>query len=269
MTRQHFYVTLPSKSSGRDFPENTNSFYKTRLKHTVSLEGQYEVSLASITYPVTYHNVVKGRNTFVVTFLSIKHTVSIPHGLYAKVEDVVSRINSSLKEYSQTQPATPYLYRHVTFDLIPETGCVKASILNQVTMRTSIEFPSPSVIGELLGFGMKIEGNLKSEHVKDDYSYYYSCPTEVRTIRQIYVYCNLVEYSLVGSHSAQLLRTIATEGKFGDIIEKSFPDRQYIPVRLSEFDTVAIWLADDAGKPIEFTAGQVLIQLHLKKVWSI
>ena len=277
MSKQHFYITLPSKSSSEDFPENTNNYYKTRLKHGVLLDGQYEASLASITYPVTYHNVVEGRNTFVVKFLSAIYVLRIPHGLYSKVDDVIYKVNYALEEFGVDHPSL-YLHRHITFALSPESGCIRVRILNQVTMRTSVEFPPHSVVGELLGFGDKIEGKLSSEEESNElaqtagapkYSYFHSCPTQVKTIRQIYVYCNLVEYSLVGTQSAQLIRTIATEGNFGDVVEKSFSDRQYVPVRLSEFDTVAIWLADDAGKPIEFTAGHVLVQLHLKKVWNV
>ena len=46
-----FYVTLPSNSSRREFPDNSLTHYTTKLRNPIKLEGQYEVSLVEMIYP--------------------------------------------------------------------------------------------------------------------------------------------------------------------------------------------------------------------------
>jgi len=48
----HFYVTLPSGSSGFHFPNNTIANYRTKLATPIELEpNKWEVGLVEISYP--------------------------------------------------------------------------------------------------------------------------------------------------------------------------------------------------------------------------
>jgi hypothetical protein len=47
----HFYVTLPSYSLEKYYPDNTVARFVTRLPETVRLDGEYEMALAEIIYP--------------------------------------------------------------------------------------------------------------------------------------------------------------------------------------------------------------------------
>ncbi|PFX25939.1 putative uncharacterized transposon-derived protein F54H12.3 [Stylophora pistillata] len=50
--KMSFHLTLPSNGYSRaEFPSNTNNSWKIRLPQPVTLEGQWEVGLASISYP--------------------------------------------------------------------------------------------------------------------------------------------------------------------------------------------------------------------------
>ena len=49
---EHFYVTLPSDSSGYYFPSNTTADIKTKLATTIELKpDKWEVGLDEISYP--------------------------------------------------------------------------------------------------------------------------------------------------------------------------------------------------------------------------
>jgi len=49
---EHFYVTLPSDSSGYYFPNNTIANFTTKLATPVQLRpDQWEVGLVEISYP--------------------------------------------------------------------------------------------------------------------------------------------------------------------------------------------------------------------------
>ena len=49
-----FNLTLPSNASQNDYPDNTKTHFKTKLKVPVYLEGTYEVALVELLYPVSW-----------------------------------------------------------------------------------------------------------------------------------------------------------------------------------------------------------------------
>ena len=62
----HFYVTLPSGSSGSYFPANTIVDFRTKLATPLQLEhDKWEVGLFEISFPKGYKN-----------FICMKHFVS-------------------------------------------------------------------------------------------------------------------------------------------------------------------------------------------------
>ena len=60
-----FYVVLPSGSSAKEFPDNLNSHYKTKLAERLVLtDGRWEVALVTATYPNTWRNLTDDSLTF-------------------------------------------------------------------------------------------------------------------------------------------------------------------------------------------------------------
>jgi hypothetical protein len=53
----HFYVTLPSDSSEKYYPDNAVARFVTRLRETVRLDGEYEITLAEIIHPHNWFNI--------------------------------------------------------------------------------------------------------------------------------------------------------------------------------------------------------------------
>jgi hypothetical protein len=53
----HFFVTLPSDSSAKYYPNNTVARFVTKLPETIRLQGQYEMALVEIIYPHNWYNV--------------------------------------------------------------------------------------------------------------------------------------------------------------------------------------------------------------------
>ena len=52
-----FYLTLPSNSSLKYYPDNNASHFITKLPQTQDLNGEYEVGLAEIQFSNNYLNV--------------------------------------------------------------------------------------------------------------------------------------------------------------------------------------------------------------------
>ena len=69
----HFYVTLPSDSSIKYYPNNTVAHFTTKLPHRIRLDGDYEVGLAEFIYPHSWFNFSKGLSAhFKNTFTDVK-----------------------------------------------------------------------------------------------------------------------------------------------------------------------------------------------------
>ena len=81
----------------------------------------------------------------------------------------------------------------------------------------------------------------------------------------IYIYCDIVLPQVVGDTNAKLLRSVPVQGKMGDIVTKTFTNIQYVPVQTKSFEDIDIILSDDAGNPVPFECGKVLVTLHFKQ----
>ena len=69
-----------------------------------------------------------------------------------------------------------------------------------------------------------------------------------------YVYCDAAEAIPVGD----IVRVVGTAGNFGDLIHRLYTTPQYVPVSRKEFNTVAIHIRDDTGRPVPYEFGKVV-----------
>ena len=62
MSGSHFYLTLPSNSSLNIFPDNKTTSYRVKLPQAIDLNGDWEVGLYSISYPITWYTLQNHEN---------------------------------------------------------------------------------------------------------------------------------------------------------------------------------------------------------------
>ncbi len=101
MANSQFYVTLPSTSSFKYFPENKISSYTTRLHAPLRLKGEWEVALVEINYPRTWYNI--SGDTCKIYYQG-KHdqeleSTQIPSGYYESAEEILHELRRALPEY--------------------------------------------------------------------------------------------------------------------------------------------------------------------------
>lgn len=90
-------------------------------------------------------------------------------------------------------------------------------------------------------------------------------PIDMRAgVDALYVYCDLVENQIVGNTREPLLRILPVQGYHGEMIDKDFVARHYIPVLKKEFSTVKITIKSDRDTLIPFAFGKVIVKLHFR-----
>ncbi|KAK3731366.1 hypothetical protein QZH41_007158 [Actinostola sp. cb2023] len=80
----------------------------------------------------------------------------------------------------------------------------------------------------------------------------------------VYVYTNIVDYSIVGNFNAPVLDIVPVEGVHGGRKTYEFRHPHYNTLRLSSFQDVDLYLRDSLGQTVDFDNGLVLVTLHIR-----
>ena len=85
-----------------------------------------------------------------------------------------------------------------------------------------------------------------------------------RGFYSLFVFCDVVEYVVVGDFKAPSLRTVNIISKEGLTINRIFQTVQYVPVQRKQFSTIEIDIRDDTGRPVPFQRGKVIVTFHFR-----
>ena len=82
------------------YPNNTVTDYATKLPHPLELDGQWEVGLVEMTYPITWYNVERGECHLLIEFESGEKlsNIKVPESRYetsSLLETSFMRLNVS------------------------------------------------------------------------------------------------------------------------------------------------------------------------------
>jgi hypothetical protein len=251
MSGTHFYLTLPSNASLDVFPDNKTTEYRVKLPQPTDLDGNWEVGLYSISYPNTWYalrNINADTHFYCDDGSGFYSTVELDHGFYESVQEFITDINKVLKKKIGDDS--------IYFTYSTRTGKVTCHLKKPrhkvfVARRISL----------VLGYAGKetiidvAKGAAQESPYVADLSFFSS----------IFTYCDIIQPQIVGDTSAQLFRSIPVEGKYGDIITKTFTNIQYVPVQTKSFGDVKILLRNDTGDPVPFERGKVITTLHFRQ----
>ena len=217
-----------------------------KLPQTIDLEGNWEVGLYSISYPNTWYTLQKGSDArvYYADQTGLFLVAIVDYGHYMSTEDLVKAINAGLLATGDVNDNIKLMYSAVT-------GKVTVQIKN------NFQFYVAKPLSVMLGFGEKetiIKKTTESPYAAD-----------LTVVSTIYVYCDIVEPQIVGDTSAQLLKSISGQGKFGDVIAETFTNIQYVPIQTKSFEVVEVLLRSDTGDPVPFERGKVVITLHFRQ----
>ena len=278
-----FYIHLPSDSSLNVYPDNTVAKYTTKLANAINLDGQYEVGLSEIIYPTDYYNIDNRGEDY--TF-GIKQIVVLENNEKTQESYFIKRKIESALYYSKSELISK-IYSQINRDIgernIPATVMIDFDSSGRVTIVISRYGPTVSVITEQgamvsmffelseqfskrLGFDKKVSISLDDPNtVRADHKFDLHMGKKL-----MYIYSDIVSYSLVGDVSVPLLRACSLpEPSTNNTIHLSFPDIHYKPVQKSQLDTIEISLNTEEGMSMPFQSGKVLVTLHFRRVHNL
>ena len=81
----------------------------------------------------------------------------------------------------------------------------------------------------------------------------------------MYIYCDVLECVPVGDTAAPLLRIVEVNGVAGEMLLIQYDPPRYVPLQKKVFDSIEIDIRDDAGGPIAFDSGKLIVTLHFRR----
>jgi hypothetical protein len=267
-----FYVTLPSNSSMDFFPNNTLSTYVTKLPQPFDLKGEWEVGLSEIQFPITWYNVdEKEAQLYCVALhdgesmeLVSWKNISPPHGHYANAESLIKQINDAIGSnekmvdfpirFEYNEISKKITMRFENEDVSSTTYLVMSKSLAELLGFEFDAVPDIMTNKELIAITAGGEKTYTGKRVSDLQRGFYS----------LFVYCDVVEPTVVGDVKVPLLRTVNISGKEGETANRIFETVQYMPLHRKQFETIGINIRDDTGRSVPFQRGKVVVTLHFR-----
>ena len=238
-------IELVCNASGELFPDNTLSSFTNFLPEQLNLEGQWEVAISEISYPLMYQNITEGKFKFFEEKLSKStSTYNLEPGLYTSITDIVEAMNRLIQERNNHNETC------ITVKVSRKTRKVVILLANDSSGLAFCSTDLGHIFGNNVGneFGVLMIG--KGPH-EPEFAY------DIVRIHSLMICSDLVEYSIVGDTKAPLLRCFPFISKLkgGDIITtgqymnyQTFINLQFRPLLKNSFHSIHIDLRDTSGK---------------------
>jgi hypothetical protein len=284
-----FYLTLPSNSSEKFYPDNTVAQFTTKLQTARELTGSWEVALAEISFTKTWHTVPIHSGTFIYscepgtqitvpphlreccTSTDFHFEIKIPFGYYDTISALTDAMNSAVTEMS-THSNFPFIDMQIPDNPIGLTklerdkwptfrfSSVKKSFGATLQPGTFVQFDD--VMSTVLGVNNRLINSGTSVT-----TIYGSGMCDLSGgIQDLYIYVDVVEQVSVGDTEAPLLRIVNANGRSGEYMHRIYDRPRYIPVQKNRFDSIECNIRDRFGRFVAFEGGQVTVILHFRQV---
>jgi len=241
----HFYLTLPSDSSKRYYPENTTACFKTKLSDRIDLDGEYEVGLAQLIYPRSWYNFNNRDKSLFVSYQPYDgaEVVQVFSSSQFASEEKLTRILTDMTELTNIMFKWDSWMRKIKLIISKKEG----------------NFFMSRALADMLGFNSEGPYSTVGQHYADHVI------DLDNNLRMLYVYSDIASFSLVGDTKVPLLRVVDTQGTYGQMVSATFTHPHYVPLARSDFETIEINISNELGKPVPFEFGKSVVTLHFRR----
>ena len=250
----HFYLTLPSNSSMKFYPNNTVQKFTTRLENQISLNGEWEVGLFELEYKRSWYTISPEGGRFLFSYVigNIQHVerLTISGGYYSTIDRLLNRINGEIIKVLSGKREK-------------EHWCMLR--IDEISRKIDISLQR----GDYFNFGEELSlilGITERVNAVDGNVHFVGqeiCDLD-RKVSSLYVYCDILEHVPIGDVKAPLLRAVGTSGKHGEVVRRIFDKTLYVPVQKKNFDSIELDIRTDTGQPVPFESGKCIATLHFR-----
>ena len=248
-----FTMTLPSNASMNYHPNNTATSFTTKLAEPIELHGNWECGLLEAIYPNRVFNVADDSYYFTLHHADnsqTKHYMAL--GVYTNRIDILFRLRDSQKTVASTLSDVKI---PVHFRMYAVNRWAFKIMTDEIR---HVDF-SPA-LAHMLGFS---EYQLYSGRLEHKATLHADLMGETKSI---YVYCDILEHTLVGDTKAPLLKIVKRASSVdSEVGHASFNPVQYIPVQKKCFDTITVHLMTDTGTFMSFLSGKTTLVLEFRR----
>jgi hypothetical protein len=248
-----FYVVLPSDSSMTSFPNNTVAHYKTKLPRRICDDGDYEVAITELIYPMNMYNLMH-KEPMIIDVRAKHHRDDFrwefKPGYFTDVEALVTYLNKELSEY----------YREAyAFDKLTEP------LFEYSHDEDLISFSVAGVYNPDAANEKRVTHEAHQAGLNQAFRNFLNYPVVLQNYQLMYIYCDIVSPYTVGDVQTPLLRVVGLNGKPNEVKSVAFHNPYYLPVARRDFDEIEINLNTELGAPMPFRGGKSVVILHFKR----
>ena len=270
-----FYVAIPSNVKSDDSP----TCFSTFLAKKVELKGLWQVGMRSIYIPHSWKdstnkefirifhtrskNTIKDPPNFQNHITQSRLYLDIPLDNIDLYDPLIAQKLTNLIHDRMSKIKSRNEKRLIDFDNVdPQEGLVFKWDLQKQRYYIVTKYHKvfiPTVLSYAMGFD-------ENEFLQSDNRFYAKMdPYYTSSNPFIYVYANIVDETLVGSSSAQLLQIIPITSKYGGVILFETPHPNYINCNTSKLKQIEINITNDKGECLNSHFGTSVITLHFIK----
>ena len=243
---------------------NTAAKFTTVLSQPVDLTGDWEVALMEISFPGTRYNVTDDEHWIRINDQHIGLTDNYYTSLKSVLEEIIKLVhgkeefanailtNVKVARESGSQPRISYDVLTILF--AEDIGRVVFVIPRTMTIKLSRK------LADILGFESELLDASGGQMVQNS-----KAPYLADYLSMAYVYCDIIEPTLVGDTKVQLLRTVKVDTKAQPLIYRTYTNPIYTPLQKKHFGTVEINIMTDTGEPVPFAPGKSVVTLHFRR----
>jgi hypothetical protein len=285
----HFYLTLPSNSSHKFFPDNTLTHFKTHLHNAISLPGKnWEAGLSEIMFSKNWYNYDRDEENTPTLTITCVHCpnldgilqsvpdkvelrnaystdIRIPSGHYDSMETVTAKINALIQDTYRRPFDVRGSRKQVPLNTAPELKYSPVSRKVAVTVHPNQTLTWSREIAQILGLGPK---QMKMINPSNENAVVIKAQRTSdigNGVNSLYVYTDIISPVPVGETVAPLLRIVDTRGEHGETIHRYYDRPRYVPVQKLHFDTIEIDIRTDQGEPVPFEHGKLVCVVHFRE----
>ena len=267
---QEFVVYLRNVSNAKEFPNNNANNFTNIIRPNRKLISEYEVALKNIMFKQSYDAIVFDSNTHrieiyiefvsegdrILNFTGIKYkpTRNIAGDSWFKA---ISNLDRDIKNFLIANQVIDENHSPI-FRYDPFLNKVNFINLSPPASSKYVSYNVKWTFSESMGnfLGLDVTTN-------NSFNPIFNYPGKISGPEAIFVYCDIIETSSIGSQAVNILDIIPLP----DIYAKNTVDMIYKRVNRTFIDKISIQLYDQFGERVAFTPDVIVTAiLHFKPI---